>query len=227
MARIVRPRVDQRNHKVRRINYKMEKGISVDVSKRRVWKSQMKAKQFTTELVEWQTVLLILAIYSGWLSLTLYQKHVPSPVLFCVGGCLVAWHSSVQHEIIHGHPTPWSWVNNALAFPPLSIWLPFEIFRTTHLEHHIRDYLTDPFLDPESKYYSEHFWSNLPGFVKTLLLAKSTLLGHLVIGPVWMIGTFLMTEVKDMFNGDLVRLKIWLTHLLGVAAVLTWLQLAD
>ena len=43
----------------------------------------------------------------------------------------VAWHMSLQHEIIHNHPTRSRRVNRALGAWPLALWLPFE-----SLPHH-------------------------------------------------------------------------------------------
>ena len=45
------------------------------------------------------------------------------------GGVLITLHSSLQHEIVHGHPTRWLGVNRLLAMLPLSLWLPFERYR--------------------------------------------------------------------------------------------------
>ena len=32
--------------------------------------------------------------------------------------CSAAWYNSLQHEVIHGHPTPWHGVNTAIAIVP-------------------------------------------------------------------------------------------------------------
>jgi len=57
---------------------------------------------------------------------------------------LITLHSSLQHEIVHGHPTRWRGVNRLLAIVPLSLWLPYERYRQTHQQHHIDQRLTDP-----------------------------------------------------------------------------------
>ena len=65
---------------------------------------------------------------------------------------------SLQHEIIHNHPTRWRRLNRALGTWPLVLWLPFEIYRRTHLQHHNDNRLTDPLEDPESYYHTSEQW---------------------------------------------------------------------
>ncbi len=35
-----------------------------------------------------------------------------------------ARYMSLQHELIHGHPTPWRWCNQLLGTLPLAVWYP-------------------------------------------------------------------------------------------------------
>ena len=67
-------------------------------------------------------------------------------------GVLLTLHSSLQHEIAHGHPTRWPRFNRLLAIVPLSLWLPYARYQQMHLAHHHDDRLTDPIDDPESFY---------------------------------------------------------------------------
>jgi len=60
------------------------------------------------------------------------------------GAWLVAWHSSLQHELLHGHPTPWQGVNRAIGLIQLSLWLPYDVYRASHLAHHQDETLTNP-----------------------------------------------------------------------------------
>jgi len=52
---------------------------------------------------------------------------------------------SLQHEIIHGHPTRKRWLNNLIGQWPLALWLPFENYRHSHLAHHNDEVLLDAF----------------------------------------------------------------------------------
>ena len=45
-------------------------------------------------------------------------------IVIPVGVLLITLHGSLQHEIVHGHPTRWQDVNRALGMVPLSLWLP-------------------------------------------------------------------------------------------------------
>ena len=64
---------------------------------------------------EWPTWLLIAAIYGAWLALILLSPSLglllSAPLLALVS----AWHLSLQHELIHGHPTRSTRLNHLLA----------------------------------------------------------------------------------------------------------------
>jgi hypothetical protein len=65
---------------------------------------------------------LVLVIYGGWGTLTWYSAVLPLPLLLLVGAWLLAWHSSLQHEVLHGHPTRRQAINDAIGFLPLSLY---------------------------------------------------------------------------------------------------------
>jgi hypothetical protein len=72
--------------------------------------------------IEWPTVALATFIYSSWLALTFLHALLPVWLLVPVGSWLIAWHSSLQHELLHGHPTRSQSVNRAIGlvrFSPL------------------------------------------------------------------------------------------------------------
>ena len=45
---------------------------------------------------------------------------------------LLTWYGSLQHETIHGHPTPFRRFNGMLGSLPLSLWIPYTVYRETH-----------------------------------------------------------------------------------------------
>ena len=49
---------------------------------------------------------------------------------------VLAFHSSLQHEMLHGHPTPWPLVNEALVFAPPSLSYPYRRHPNLPLAHH-------------------------------------------------------------------------------------------
>jgi fatty acid desaturase len=172
--------------------------------------------------VEWPTVFLAAAIYGGWLALTYWQAMLPVYFVMPLGAWLIAWQGSLQHEVLHGHPTRNRAINTALGFPPLSLWLPFERYRASHLAHHADARLTDPLDDPESEYWTEEAWRRLGPAGRLAAWLNATMLGRLLIGPIWSIGRFLVVEGQRMVRGDRAVRDIWLVHLAGVAIVATW-----
>jgi len=54
------------------------------------------------------TVLLVLAAYGAWLAITFAYGRWPLAILAPVTAVLITLHSSLQHEIVHGHPTRWT-----------------------------------------------------------------------------------------------------------------------
>lgn len=175
-----------------------------------------------TRSVEWPTILLTIAIYGGFLGLTFWWETLPLPVVALAGGWLIAWHGSLQHEVIHGHPTGNQRINDAIGSIPLSLWLPYEIYRESHLEHHRDEHLTDPIEDPESSYLTKAAWERLGAAGRLLARWNTTLLGRLTIGPAVMLLSFLVQEGRLLRAGEPGRVRIWVFHLIGVAAVLFW-----
>jgi fatty acid desaturase len=175
--------------------------------------------------VEWPTLGLAVLIYGAWLALTFWHDRLPVVIVVALGAWLVAWQSSLQHEIIHGHPTRWRAVNTLLGFPPLSLWIPFERYRRTHLAHHRDEHLTDPLDDPESYYWSAADWRRLGASGRLLVRLQTTLPGRMLIGPAWSCARFLWTEARAIAAGDTTLTRVWMLHLAGVAGVLAWVLL--
>ncbi len=168
---------------------------------------------------------LLLFIYGAWGLTTYCHEALPIWALLPIGAILTAWHGSFQHEAVHDHFSRQRWLNDLVAYPPLSLWLPFPIYRRTHRAHHNFNILTDPRRDPESFYVDRAHWSALPISIRVLLTWHNTLLGRILIGPLMAIGQFLYMEARALFKGDRTHLAIWLMHLPATAAVITWLVL--
>lgn len=172
--------------------------------------------------VEWPTVILTIVIYGGFLALTFWWQSLPVAVVALAGGWLIAWQGSLQHEVIHGHPTGIQRINDAIGSIPLSLWLPYPIYRESHLEHHRDEHLTDPIEDPESSYFTRTAWERLGRAGKLLARWNTTLLGRLTIGPAVMLASFLVQEARLLKAGEPGRARVWAVHLISVAAVLFW-----
>jgi fatty acid desaturase len=180
---------------------------------------------FRRRRVEWPTVALAAVIYASWGLLTFYSAIVPLLVLVPLGAWVTAWQASLQHEIIHGHPTRSRRLNRLIGLWPLLLWLPFESYRMSHLVHHRDERLTDPLDDPESHYWTPEQWAEVGPVRQAIIRANATLLGRITIGPAWSIGRFLAREAVGLIRGDSVRRRIWSEHALAAGAVILWLTL--
>jgi fatty acid desaturase len=78
------------------------------------------------------TLLLLTATYAGWLAVTAAYARWPLLLTAPLAALLISLHSSLQHEIVHGHPTRWHALNRLLGIVPLSLWLPYDRYRTLH-----------------------------------------------------------------------------------------------
>jgi fatty acid desaturase len=175
-----------------------------------------------SDRVEWPTLAVAAAIYGGFGLLSWFHHDLPGWLLLPLAAYAVAWHGSLQHEVIHGHPTPWPLINRALVFPNLWLWMPFERYRDLHQRHHHDEQLTDPLCDPESYYLSHSAWQNLPAWRRALRWAYNTLAGRLLLGPLFAVGHLLREEGRTLRVGHFGHLPVWGLHLLGVALVLGW-----
>ena len=148
-----------------------------------------------------------------------WHDRLPWPLVL-VGFALVAgWYMSLQHEVIHGHPTPWRALNTALVIAPRSLWLPFAIYRDTHLDHHVME-LTVPGVDPESFYVSPADWQAASPVRRELLRVNRTFLGRLMIGPLIGPPALVWSELK-LARASGAALRTWALHVV-LAAVVGW-----
>lgn len=171
-------------------------------------------------VVEWPTLLLIAICHAGWLLAGLYLWPVSAPAALAVMAVMVALHSSLQHEVLHGHPTRSAGFNEALVFLPLGLFYPYRRFRTLHLRHHCDERLTDPYDDPESWYRAAPEHASLPGWLRLLLDINNTMAGRFLLGPGLMVAGFVRSELRLAMAGDRAVRDAWLRHLAGMALVL-------
>ncbi|WP_152882393.1 fatty acid desaturase [Duganella sp. FT27W] len=175
---------------------------------------------------EWPTWMLIVAIYGGWL-LTLANWRVLSTVpatLLMIWWS--AWYMSLQHELIHGHPTPWPSVNRLFGYAPLAIWYPYRLYRESHLAHHVDSHLTMPALDTESQYICPREWAGMSRPVRLVYWFNKTFWGRVLVGPALAIGGTLFEAVRQPWRGDWRYVPMWLAHIAMVAALLWWISSA-
>lgn len=182
------------------------------------------ASQPPVATIEWPTVALCLLIYGGWAALTFFHRNIPWPLLLLGGSWIIAWHMSLQHELLHGHPTRSRRINDALGFPPLTLWLPYHIYRLSHLRHHRDEHLTDPLEDPETYYLTEDRFGRLGLLARAFLRFSNTFFGRITFGSLRSVAIFLFLHLGACLRGNRAELRIWLPHALGVAVVLVWVM---
>ena len=171
-----------------------------------------------------QTLAVAAAIYGGFGLLTWYFHALPLWAVIPAAAVVVAWHGSLQHETIHNHPFLSRRLNALLGAAPLSLFIPYAIYRRTHLWHHRFGgrILTDPVVDPESFYLMHGALANASAPVRFLRRANTTLAGRVVLGPWIAMATFLVGPARSLARGEGREWRIWATHGLAVAALLIW-----
>ena len=172
--------------------------------------------------IEWPTLALIVGVHVGIAAITWFFWNIPVWIAIPVAAYLVALHSSLQHEALHGHPTRSTAINEALVFLPFLLTIPYRRYKTTHLQHHHDERLTDPYDDPESFYLSQYKWEKTPGPLKALFRINNTLLGRLAIGPALVTVLFWISEARMSVRSPGVFWAAWLPHFAGLAIVVIW-----
>ena len=172
--------------------------------------------------VEWPTLILLVGCYLVWGAATPWVASwwlLPALLLTATA---IALHSSLTHEIVHGHPFENPKLNAALVFPALILVIPFDRFRDTHLAHHMDSVLTDPYDAPETNYLDPETWARLPRWVQVALAANNTLIGRLTLGPLISQIAFMAGDIRLARGGDTRVLRGWLWHIPAVAVVVAW-----
>ena len=176
----------------------------------------------TVRGVEWPTVAILAGTYAVW-ALGTSVWHGSGLLAIVLTGIAVAQFSSLQHEVLHGHPFQNQWLNEALVFPALALFVPYLRFKDTHLIHHYDPNLTDPYDDPESNYLDPQVWEKTSRPMQKLLRLNNTLLGRVLIGPLLGTYSFVRADVALMRAGDARVRLAWGLNLIGVVLVLVWL----
>ncbi len=178
------------------------------------------------QVVEWPTLIMIGACYALWAAVSVLLYPISPFLTVILLGVLIAFHGSLTHEVLHGHPFRSKMLNEAMMFAALGLLIPYNRFRDLHLAHHQDQRLTDPFDDPESNYLDPGVWEALPGWKQRLFAINNTLLGRIVIGPIIGQALFMQSEWRAARAGDRAVWLAWALHVPGVAMVLAWVYFA-
>jgi fatty acid desaturase len=175
---------------------------------------------------EWPTLGLIAACYLLWALATTWAAALWLPLGMALLALAVTLHSSLQHEVLHGHPFRSRRWNEAMVFLPLGLLFPYRRFRDLHLAHHNDERLTDPYDDPESNFLDPKVWACLPRWRQRLLRANNTLLGRMALGPALGTIAFVGDEARAIGAGDRDIARAWALHLAGLVLLAGWIGLA-
>lgn len=170
--------------------------------------------------IEWLTVGLIVMCYGSWSTAGLViWPEWPIAALFLLT-LANAFHSSLVHEALHGHPTRRAKINEALVFIPIGLIWPYRRYKAIHLRHHADERLTDPFDDPESYYKALWHFNAYPRWFQWLLGVNNTLIGRMIFGPVLGFVALVVSDLKAIAEGDRKILQAWVLHFVGAIPVI-------
>jgi fatty acid desaturase len=178
------------------------------------------------EAGEWRTLGVIVAVY-GLTVLTVLRYDVLTvwlavPLLAVLG----AWHLSMQHEVLHGHPFKNQFINDAIGGIPVTLWIPYLAFKKDHHEHHLSD-LTNPALDNESYYVTQQQWDKAGKIRRAAWTANRTILFRMFVWTIVSTITYVLSVVKRAIRGEKGdRLAITL-HIVGVVFVVYLVSLSS
>ncbi|MEP4197475.1 MAG: fatty acid desaturase [Aliishimia sp.] len=173
-----------------------------------------------TSRIEWPTLGLIAACLGAWLLCVLWLASVSVLMSVVMLVFVLVLHSSLTHEVCHGHPLPSRRAGEALMVVNPGLAIPYHRFRDTHLAHHQDSRLTDPYDDPESNYLDPVRWAQMPAWQKSVRRANNTLAGRMLIGPVLGQIGFMAQDWAAIRAGDAQVLRGWFWHVPGAALVL-------
>jgi fatty acid desaturase len=178
-------------------------------------------------VVEWPTLFVMIATYLTLGLATTWLSEFSLPLAIFVTGIAIAQFSSLQHEVLHGHPFRNRWLSEATVFPGVTAFIPYIRFKDLHLAHHHDPILTDPYDDPESNFLDPKVWAGMPNFAKVLYKANNTLFGRILFGPAVSICCFVKGDVAVMVDGNRHVMKAWVLHGVGVLILVGWLLVTE
>jgi fatty acid desaturase len=178
------------------------------------------------EVGEWRTLAVIVAVY-GLTVLTVVRYSVLTPWLAVPFlAVLGAWHLSMQHEVLHGHPFKNQFLNDAIGGIPVTLWIPYLAFKKDHHEHHLSD-LTNPALDNESYYVSQEQWDKAGRIRRAAWTANRTILFRMFVWTIVSTITYVLSVLKRAVRGEKGDRLAVLLHVIGVAFVVYLVSLSS
>jgi fatty acid desaturase len=178
------------------------------------------------EAGEWRTLAVVIAVY-GLTVLTVLRYDVLTPWLAVpMLAVLGAWHLSMQHEVLHGHPFKNQFLNDAIGGIPVTLWIPYLAFKKDHHEHHLSD-LTNPALDNESYYVSQEQWDKAGRIRRAAWTANRTILFRMFVWTLVSTITYVLSVLKRAMRGEKGDRLAVVLHVIGVVFVVYLVSLSS
>lgn len=184
----------------------------------------MATKLAPARAFEWPTLVLLLAVYLGWVLMTLSAGWLGIWAMIGIIP-LITLHSSLQHETLHILEPRWPLLALLAVFPAIGLFVPYLRFRDTHLAHHVNEVITDPYDDPETGYLAQDIWNQIPRATQRIMRFNNTLAGRLIIGPIIGQIIFMRNDWHHIKRGNRQVLRGWLWHIPAVIVVFAWIVL--
>jgi fatty acid desaturase len=178
------------------------------------------------EAGEWRTLAVVIAVY-GLTVLTVVRYDVLTPWLAVpMLAVLGAWHLSMQHEVLHGHPFKNQFLNDFIGGIPVTLWIPYLAFKKDHYEHHLSD-LTNPALDNESYYVSQEQWDKAGKIRRAAWTANRTILFRMFVWTIVSTITYVLSVLKRAMRGEKGDRLAVVLHVIGVVFVVYLVSLSS
>ena len=174
---------------------------------------------------EWPTWLLIPAVYGMWFATLYWSQTLGLMVTTLLLLLSCTWYMSLQHELVHGHPTRHRGLNKLLGFAPLAVWFPYTLYLESHLRHHNDAHLTLPGVDPETHYVSDEVWQSSGWFMRALFVHRKRFWGRFAFGPAMAIGSVVHEALAQIRDGNYKYVPMWSLHITMLIGMLTAVHL--
>ncbi|MEY2741586.1 MAG: hypothetical protein RL283_1688 [Actinomycetota bacterium] len=168
---------------------------------------------------DWRTIVLAVVIHAGWLAVLFTHGALPWWATVALLAVFGAWHLSLVHELVHGHPFRRRGANELLGALPLTLWVPYKSFEYYHLAHHDTT-LTHPVDDPESYYALPERWAAMGPVRRAIHWANRTAAFRLTVWAVVSTIQFALADAWRAVRGVPGFRRAWLAHLAGIAVVI-------
>ena len=169
---------------------------------------------------EWPTWLLIPVIYGSWVATLYWSQRLGLLATTLLLILSTTWYMSLQHELVHGHPTRNLRLNKLLGYAPLAVWFPYTLYMESHLRHHNDAVLTLPGVDPETHYVSDETWQRSGWLMRALFVHRKRFWGRFVFGPAMAIVAMAREAIDQVRGGNYHYVLMWAMHLTLLSAML-------